>query len=87
MSSLAFVIELPKLSISQIPLVRMLARSHHMENSMLAYILQDLGMLSIGKDRVTLPSRPVVAMVHPGVATIHLAVAAVVQVMGTGTWP
>ena len=70
-----------------------------MENSMLAYILQDLGMPSIGKDRFTPPSHPVVAMVHPGVVeTVHLGVAAmaatgrmvraaVVQAVGTGTWP
>jgi hypothetical protein len=51
MSSLAFVIELLKLSISQISLSRTPARSHHTANSMLAYILQELGMPSIGKDR------------------------------------
>src|SRR6266550_3140140 len=89
MSSLAFVIELLKLSISQISFSLMPAKSHPTENCMLAFILQDLGMLSIAKDRVTLPSHPVVAkvvaaMVHPGVAatvhpgvvaTVHLAVA------------
>jgi hypothetical protein len=70
-----------------------------MENSMLAYILQHLEMPSIGKDRSTPPSHPVVAMVHLAVAaTVHLGVAAmaatsrmvrvaVVQAVGTGTWP
>ena len=84
MSSLAFVIELLERSISQISLIRMPARSHHMENSMLAYILQDLGMPSIGKDRFTSPSHPVVAAMD---ATSRMVRAAVVQAVGTGTWP
>jgi hypothetical protein len=68
MSSLAFVIELLKHSISQISLSRTPARSHHMENSMLAYILQELGMSSIGKDRCTMLAHPVVVMVHLALA-------------------
>ena len=64
MSLLAFVIELLKLSISQMSLNRMPARSHHTEKSMLVYILQPLGMPSNGKDsngRPT-PGHPVEAM-------------------------
>jgi len=86
MSSLAFVIELLELSISQISLIHTPARSHHMENSMLAYILQHLRMPSIGKDRFAPPSHPVVAMVHLGVAaTSRMVRAAVVQAVGTGS--
>ena len=55
-----------------------------MANSMLAYILQDLGMPSIGKDRFTPPSHPVVAAMD---ATSRMVRAAVVRAVGTGTWP
>ena len=43
---------------------------------MLAYLLQELEMPSIGKDKSTMPSNPVVAMV--------LLAVAVVQAVGTG---
>jgi hypothetical protein len=85
MSSLAFVIELLKLSISQISLSRTPVRIHRTENSMLAYILQDLEMPSIGKNKNTTPGHPVVAMVHLAVAAASRMVpVAVVQAVGFG---
>jgi hypothetical protein len=91
MSSLVFVIELLKLSISRISLSR--TPTIHMENSMLASILQESRIPSIGKDRWRVLSHLVAAMVHLAVAAmIHLAVvatsrmvrAAVAQAVGTG---
>jgi hypothetical protein len=85
MSSLAFVIELLKLSISQTSLSRTPARSHHTENSTLAYILQGLRMPSIEQDRCAMLGHPAAVMVHLAVAAwSRMIQATVVRVVGAG---
>ena len=82
MNSLAFVIELLKLSTSQISLSRTPARIHHTENPMLAYILQELRMPSIGKNKNTTPGHPLMAMIHLAAASRMVRVAVIQAEVG-----